>query len=156
MIELIRAHVLPAAYAVLPPEMSSPEATRMLLAIGWQESRFEHRFQLGGGPARGFWQFESGGGVRGVLNHASTRKVVRDALTCLRYPFQPTPAGCHFAIEHNDIAAAVFARLLLWVHPDPLPTTDSVGWAQYIAQWRPGKPHPETWAESWRKAEALT
>lgn len=48
----------------LLPSMDSVRARMMLLAIGLQESRFEHRRQLGNGPARGFWQFESGGGVR--------------------------------------------------------------------------------------------
>ena len=52
----------------------------MLLAIGLQESRFEHRRQLVGnpprpiGPAMSFWQAEVGGGmVRGVRIHRATR-----------------------------------------------------------------------------------
>ena len=44
----------------------------MLLAIGLQESRLTHRRQIGG-PARGLWQFERGGGVAGVLRHAASR-----------------------------------------------------------------------------------
>ena len=44
--------------AKLLPGMDSAKARVMLLAIGLQESRFEHRRQIGG-PARGFWQFES-------------------------------------------------------------------------------------------------
>src|SRR5690606_35531315 len=57
------------AYALLPSRMDSDRATVMLLAIGLQESRFEHRRQIKG-PARGFWQFERGGGVRGVMTHS--------------------------------------------------------------------------------------
>ena len=48
----------------LPDRMLSDEAVTMMLAIGYQESRFEHRRQIRG-PARGFWQFEHGGGVVG-------------------------------------------------------------------------------------------
>lgn len=153
MIELIRSVVIPAAFTMLPAAMSSPEAVRMLLAIGWQESRFLHRRQLGG-PARGFWQFETSG-VRGVLAHPESKKPVRDALMLLRYPYEPTPHGCHAAIEHNDLLACVFARLYLWTLPDPLPHTADAAWRQYLAVWRPGKPHPDSWGEAWRTAEAL-
>ncbi|WP_199533145.1 hypothetical protein [Thiopseudomonas alkaliphila] len=56
------------ALALLPARMKSKKAVVMMLAIGLQESRFIHRRQIKG-PARGFWQFEKGGGVYGVLNH---------------------------------------------------------------------------------------
>lgn len=150
MIEIIRAHILPAAYRLLPPEMESEAATAMLIAIGWQESRFVHRKQISG-PAKGFWQFERGGGVAGVLSHPSTRDHVRDAMDALKYPFSPTPHWAHTTLTDNDILAAVFARLLLWTVPHALPDRQSPndGWHQYISGWRPGRPHPETWAEAW-------
>ena len=47
---------------VLRGKFRSTAADVLLLAIGLQESRFEHRQQIGG-PARSFWQFERGGGV---------------------------------------------------------------------------------------------
>ena len=53
MIGHILAHVMPAAFSLLPPNMDSREARVMLLAIGMQESRFKHRKQIGG-PAKGF------------------------------------------------------------------------------------------------------
>src|SRR5690606_38643231 len=65
------------AYALLPSRMDSDRATVMLLAIGLQESRFEHRRQIKG-PARGFWQFERGRGVRGVLTHPATAALARE------------------------------------------------------------------------------
>ena len=58
-------YTLPSAFALLPPAMDTPDARVLLLAIGLQESKFSHRLQIGG-PARGYWQFEQGGGVRGV------------------------------------------------------------------------------------------
>src|SRR3546814_4167946 len=55
------------ALKLLPKQMDSREARVLLLAIGLQESGFEHRWQVidrrrpnRKGPARGFWQFELG------------------------------------------------------------------------------------------------
>jgi hypothetical protein len=61
--------ITPTFWNLLPCRFASNEAIVMLLAIGLQESRFQHREQIGG-PAVSFWQAEkSGGMVRGVLNH---------------------------------------------------------------------------------------
>lgn len=152
MVEHIRKFTVPAAYSLLPAPMATPEATRMLIAIGWQESRFLYRKQIGG-PATGWWQFETAG-VSGVLAHPSSRELIRKALIDLRYADPPTPYGCHIAIQHNDVLACVFARLLLWTLPRPLATTSDQGWTDYLAAWRPGKPHPETWKQAWAIASA--
>jgi hypothetical protein len=140
------AHTIPAAYALLPAAMCSDAATAMLLAIALQESRFEERRQIENGPARGFWQFERGGGVRGVLTHPSTEPHISKVLAALRYG-GATTTDCHEAITHNDVLACVFARLLLWSMPGKLPDKHrpEKGWTQYLRGWRPGKPHPETW-----------
>lgn len=151
MIEQVRRYILPCAYSVLPAPMASEAATRLLLAIGVQESGFEHRHQIGG-PAVGFFQFEQAGGVRGVLSHPQTRQPIRDALKALRYSPDASTWSCFDAIRHNDVLACVFARLLLWTLPDPLPTDAQTGWSQYRAAWRPGKPRLSDWSESWRKA----
>lgn len=157
MIDHILQFTVPAAYALLPPKMQSPRATAMLLAIGFQESRFTERRQIGG-PARGFWQFEAGGGVKGVLEHPSTADVIADVLEQLEYSTTVSPAGVtlrHLAIEHNDTLAFCFARCLLWTVPGALPGPGEadLGWVQYIAGWRPGRPHRATWdafyAEAW-------
>lgn len=150
MTSVIRRYLLPAAYEVLPAPLHSAKATRLLVAIGWQESRFLHRRQIGG-PARGFWQFETAG-VGGVLAHPSSRDLIRAALQALQYTNPPTPYGCHQAIEHNDVLAATFARLLVWTSPLPLPETAEDGWRLYLSTWRPGKPHPETWTQAWQIA----
>lgn len=159
MIDVLRRFVLPAAYAVLPPVMRSREATAMLLAIGLQESRFMHRKQVVG-PARGFWQFERTGGVVGVMTHPKTRGPLSVALTELRYADGADNAyELHRIIEHNDVVAAVFARLLLWTLPEPLPLNGEANraWQQYLRAWNPGKPHPATWnnffVESWARVE---
>jgi len=140
--------VIPAAYSLLPPKMNSPEATAMLLAIGLQESEFVARKQRGGGPARGFWQFERGGGVKGVCQHRDTRDLLAEALTVMRYGhIIGNLPELHYAIEDNDVVACVFARLLLFTLPWPLPTRGEhdKAWLQYTEAWRPGKPHRDTW-----------
>lgn len=130
----------------------SPEARVQILAIGLQESRFKYRRQMGNGPAAGFWQFESGGGVRGVLNHQASKYKAHDL--CKARGVDPITQKVWAALETDDVLAAGLARLLLLTDPRALPeVTNSVGaWDCYIRNWRPGKPHIETWAEFHRQA----
>ena len=111
----------------------------MLLAIGLQESRFVHRRQIGG-PARGFWQFEQGGGVRGVLAHPASAALARQVCQVRGVP--PTAPSVYSRLELDDVLAAAFARLLLWTDPARLPRTGDAdaAWALYLRTWRPGKP----------------
>lgn len=138
----------------LPEKMYSQEATTMLLAIGYQESGFEDRHQVGG-PARGFWQFEVAG-VKGVLEHHATAKIAGELCSELGYEL-PTAPDIHAALEHNDILAACFARLLLWTLPQSLPDLGdgALAWDQYLDAWRPGKPRPEHWRENYNRAKEM-
>ena len=52
LLKIIRGPIA-SGLALLPAKMSGSKAKIMLLAIGLQESRFEHRRQMGG-PARRF------------------------------------------------------------------------------------------------------
>jgi|SRR3990167_2418012 len=154
---LIQNAILPAL-KLLPGKMDSPAARAMLIAIALQESRIAHRAQIGG-PARGYWQFEMYGGVKGVLNHPASQAHIRSALLALDYSPDSKEPACYIAIEHNDVLAACFARLLLWTLPQPLPAQNNPagGWSQYIAAWRPGKPHRDTfdgfYADAWDLAK---
>ena len=141
------------ALALLPANRDTREARVMLLAIGLQESRFLHRRQIKG-PAVGFWQFERGGGVRGVLAHASSWADAR--AVCALRDVEPTTTDVYNSLPHDDILAAAFARLLLWTDPQRLPSLgDADGaWALYLRTWRPGKPHPETWPALYAQALA--
>lgn len=145
MIEQIARYVIPAAFACLPPAMTSDTALALMLAIGLQESRFLKRRQLHG-PARGFWQFEVGG-VRGVMTHQATVLPIAHALDSLRYDRTLEPADVQRLLEHNDTLAACVARCLLWTLPDALPgpEEEALGWTLYLRAWRPGKPRPEAW-----------
>lgn len=116
----------------------------MMLAIGLQESRFTHRQQIGG-PARGFWQFEKGGGVKGVLRHHSTAEYAR--AVCSARDVLADESAVYARLDQDDVLAAAFARLLLWTDPKAIPALGDVdqAWNLYIRTWRPGKPHPQTW-----------
>lgn len=149
--ELVLSYVLPAAYSLLPEVMHSPRSTAMLLAIGLQESGFRNRKQVGGGPARGYWQFEQAG-IRGVLSHPDSRPHIEAVISQLGY--MPTVPACHPAVEHNDILAACFARLLLWTMPDAMPERGEPGaaWDLYRGAWRPGKPRQSDWGANFEAA----
>lgn len=135
-----------ATMKLLPTAMDTPKAKAMMYAIGMQEGdKFTARRQYNDGPARGFWQFEQGGGVRGVLTHAATKHHAKAILDQLQYNDYPTTVWN--ALEHNDILAMAFARLNLWWAAGALPEPGDYdgSWAYYINTWRPGKPHRSTW-----------
>lgn len=151
VLRVITDSAINPALALLPPGMDSVKARVMLLAIGLQESRFEHRRQIGG-PARGFWQFERGGGVVGVLSHASSK--AHALRICEARGVKPIAADVYEALDDDDVLAAAFARLLLWTDPKALPDVGAAAaaWALYLRTWRPGKPHPRTWNDLYAKA----
>jgi len=157
------APAVEAALAALPPRMTSDQARVMLYAIGLQESRLLHRDQIVKGkapgvkgPALGLWQFERGGGVRGVLRHAASQAHAHAAIAHLVKDNLTTERTVWLALEQDDVLAAKFARLLLWTDPRPMPRRGdaSAAWNYYIRNWRPGKPHAHTWDALYRAAEA--
>lgn len=157
--ETVRAAINYAMKA-LPAPMTSPQAMVMLYAIGLQESRFQYRAQIGRtpgtkGPARGFWQFEKGGGCKGVINHAASRYWMHQACAAAGVLF--TPEALWNAIETDDVLAASAARLLLFTDGSRLPAMGDydAAWACYVRNWRPGKPHRETWNALYDEALAL-
>ena len=157
----VRGAVNKALY-LLPHQMHTPEARVMLFAIGLQESRFEHRRQLikkGGqlvplGPAKGWFQFERGGGCKGVVEHPASRYWMHRVCEARAVAFNAT--AIWNAIEHDDVLAAAAARLLLFTDPRKLPALgDEAGaWNLYMRTWRPGKPHRETWPALYAEAVA--
>lgn len=140
------------ALDLLPSSMRSREAEALLLAIAWQESEMRHRAQVPVPYARGYWQFERGGGVAGVLRHHATAPHARAFCAALDIGADVGPV--YEALQYQDVLAAGFARLLLWTLPGPLPGRGQrdMGWAQYLAAWRPGKPHETRWPQAWTVA----
>jgi hypothetical protein len=133
------------------------EAERFMLAIAMQESgpKLDARYQgapsASAGPARGWWQFEQGGGVRGVLQHSASSKLAKNM--CEACTVVASDAAVWRALEGHDVLAAVFARLYILTEPHALPTTQNEAWSQYLNLWRPGKPHPENWPANWQMAD---
>jgi hypothetical protein len=152
-LQQIRRSAIAPALALLPAKMSGARAEVQMLAIGLQESRFEHRRQIGG-PAVGFWQFEQGGGVRGVLTHPASREHAQSI--CRARGIPASASAVYAALMTDDVLAAAFARLLLWTDPAALPAVGAVAtaWDLYLRTWRPGKPHPDSWKGLYMQAMA--
>lgn len=138
------------------PKVSN-DARRELLAIAMQEcgpnlnARYQNSPSTSPGPAHGWWQFEQGGGVKGVLNHSAVKDWA--SKLCSECAVVVQEAAVWRAIEGHDDLSTGFARLLLYTDPKPLPTTQQDGWDYYQRNWRPGKPHPENWAANWSAAD---
>ena len=142
------------AMALLPPKMTSDKATVMLIAIGLQESRLAHRKQIGG-PAKSFLQFESGGGVKGVMGHSASSAPAQALCQALAVPFDRS--AIFQAMEFNDVLAFGLGRLLLYTDPKALPEIGDAqaAWDLYQRVWRPGKPHRQTWGELYEIARKV-
>jgi hypothetical protein len=137
----------------------SAQAARFLLAVALQESRLEWRYQIGKddmrpGPARGWWQFEAGGGVAGVMSHKASAALC--SAMCDRYEIKHNRAAIWRAMEGHDMLAVGMARLLLLTDPYAIPSTEAGAWTCYAHRlWRPGRPHPATWPGYWHTASEV-
>jgi hypothetical protein len=145
---------------------NGPAAEAMMVAIGLQESRFLRRDQVVPGkrpgqigPATGFWQFERDGGVAAVMTSAVTRDIARKIAGAAGVAWDRDAIWRAFVRPEGDQLAAAFARLLLFSDPAPLPApsaaAEEAAWAYYVRNWRPGRPHRETWGRFWAAALAL-
>ncbi|TAA11287.1 hypothetical protein EA658_16620 [Pseudoxanthomonas winnipegensis] len=133
------------ALQLLPARMDTPQARVELLAISGQEADFRHRWQVIDparpevrGPARGLWEFERGGGVRGVLGHPQSALAAKTL--CRARGVAVDESAVYEALAGDDVLAAGFARLLLWTDPSALPAVGDVdgAWQLYLRVWRPG------------------
>jgi hypothetical protein len=130
------------------------KARVLLLAIAIQETDLATRDQGNPavpGPARGFWQFERIA-VEDFLRHG--HKTTKQAAAAVWQP--QTVESIWYALGTGaDHLACVLARDRLWrMIPAPLPELgDANGaWDQYADAWRPGKPNPQRWLESYQRA----
>lgn len=155
MSAIVTAAIRNALTEHLPSRMDTVSARLMMLAIQKQEDPEERRYQVvkrteatksenivgertAKGPARGLWQFEAGGGIKGVLGHKSTAEYIRGV--CDHFDVIPDTTHCWRALEDNDVLAACFARLLLWSDFGALPKVGDAEGAfdMYLKNWRPG------------------
>lgn len=126
-----------SALNLLPLRMRSSNVAVMLRAINLQENPKRLEQQVGG-PARGDYQFESGGGVKGVLTHSSVKDIAQSV--CAARGVKAERSAVYDAIGRDPILAAALARLLLWTDPGKMPAIgDANGaWELYLRVWRPG------------------
>jgi hypothetical protein len=120
----------------------------LVLAIAGQESDWTARVQSGNGPAHSFWQFERGGGVRGVINHPTTGPIMRTLCTAAGVAFEENAVWTFMKQPEGDNLSLCMARLLLLADPAaiPPPSDEDGTWDYYERNWRPGLPHKAGWA----------
>jgi len=144
-------------YMATSPTIAVPRskaADILVMTIAGQESRWEHRRQIGIGQyypqsvgARGYWQFESTWGGPVALNDVIQKAPAQLAVVCKMLEIPTDELALYEACAWNDMLACALARLNLWIHPAPLPAVGAkeAAWQYYIAQWKPGAPHRHTW-----------
>ena len=151
-LQQIRDELITPALAILPSAMGRmrPQVDVQLLSTNLQESPNQDQCQITAnknlcGPARGIWQFEKNGGVKGVLAHRSTKDAAVSAMKALglnmdgNLEFQ-VAAVYEELRNKNDVVDAVFARLLYWSDALPLPKLGDAEGSHlcYLRNWRPG------------------
>lgn len=142
-----------AGLALLPVTMRTAHAKVLLYATSRQENPKRLPKQVGG-PAVGDYQFESGGGVKGVLEHPWTAALA--ASVCKARGIAASRLTVYEALQHDPVLAAAFARLLYYTDPGRIPAVcDEQGaWEVYLRTWRPGafKRQPEELRAKWSKS----
>lgn len=123
------------------------DARVLMLAIAGQESAWRYRSQVPIAYAKGFWQFERGGAVHGVLTHPASALVARQLCAAVGVSFNETSVWNYLAFPRGDRLAACLARLLLFTDAAPLPDADDddATYDCYERNWRPGKAKPDAW-----------
>src|SRR5690349_21142593 len=110
----LRTLIVPAVahIAATYGAVGSAAPAAMMAAIGLQESLFEARDQLemqNGvlvpgrvGPATGFWQFELGGGVKGVMTHPASRRAAQELSAAAGVAFDADAIWRSFGTAEGD------------------------------------------------------
>jgi hypothetical protein len=141
-----------AGLALLPASMNSTGASVLLYATNLQENPRRLAQQVGG-PAVGDYQFEKGGGVKGVMSHHAVAYLTRAACDAHKVEFKAGPI--YEALKTDPVLAAALARLLYYTDPGSMPFAgDEVfAWRMYLRTWRPGAyvRQPEELRAKWKK-----
>lgn len=142
-----------AGLALLPAKMDSLDASILLYATSRQENPQRLAKQVGG-PAVGDYQFEAGGGVKGVMTHASVCDITRSVCAQRKVAFDQS--AIYQALKTDPILAAALARLLYYTDPKQMPYAgdELAHWQLYLRTWRPGAyaRQPEELRAKWKKS----
>lgn len=137
---------------LLPVVMRTAGARVLLYATSRQENPKRLPQQVGG-PAVGDYQFERGGGVKGVLTHKAVRTYAEAC--CFVRGVLHTQDAVYEALKTDPVLAAALARLLYYTDPKALPAVgdELAAWQLYLRTWRPGAyaRQPEELRAKWKK-----
>lgn len=151
-LEKIRRIIIEPALDLLPPGLGGNRAELMLLAIGLEESDFLER-RPASGPERGFWRMGPEDDIVGaVLRHPGTAPLAVAACDLRSVP--PIEERVFAELEHDDLLAAVFARLRLHVEGERLPAVGEVAeaWDLYCRAWCPATRDRRGWDRHYARA----
>lgn len=142
-----------AGLALLPAKMNSGDASVLLYATNRQENPQRLPQQVGG-PAVGDYQFEKGGGVKGVMTHASVADLTKAVCAARKVSFDA--GSITQALKTDAVLAAALARLLYYTDPKALPFAgdEIAAWQLYLRTWRPGAydRQPEELRAKWKQS----
>lgn len=133
--------------------VSSIAAEELLLGTAVQESlNLKYRRQIGGGPARGYFQMETSTHDDIWLNYLKYRKELSAGIVSF---LSSKDANKISELETNDKYAAAMARVHYMRVAEPLPEAgDIAGQANYWKQYYNtplGKGTPSEYIEKWNK-----
>lgn len=114
--------------------LRSDVADMLVFGTGVQESRYRFIRQLGGGPARGFWQMEPATHADIYANFLAHRTALRAKVMALA---AQAPMPLHRQLESNALYAAAMCRVHYFRVKEPLPTSpgDYEGLGRYWRQY---------------------
>lgn len=134
-------------------------AKRLLLGTAMAESGCEHTTQIGGGPARGYWQMEPDTArdiYRRFLLTSPQRQQIRNQIDALRaFVGSFTSLGGEYYIGGeigvNTRLACALARVRYMYDPDPIPTTteDQAVYWKRVYNTEAGAGTVEEYVEAW-------
>ena len=109
-------------------DLWSPAASNLMLGTALVESGLEHRKQIGGGPARGYFQIEPATFHDVYGRHLKTRQSLLARVNSLLTPLMP-PVD---QLWNNDQLGCAIARIRYRYAKEPLPDAeDAKGLAEY-------------------------
>lgn len=126
--------------AEFAPMMTRNRALRVLMtSIAGQESNWEHRVQIPSGMAHSLFQIEEAT-IPLIIANPASKELFTVGMDHFQIQDRSAPALFDLmADEAGDKVSVLFARLLLWCNPKPIPYEDEEQalFKYYRETWRP-------------------